>query len=829
MDDNNKIESAWKKIAAYLKEGISLIPVRDKADSKHAAKTPFFGWKQYQEVAITEAELFAQMSKWNTTATAFICGPVSGNLEICDIDVKNWTGIDIMLFTQIQQLMPELWKVLRIHKTPSGGYHIIYKIADHEPEGNLKLAWKEGAKEAAIETRGNGGYALTDSSLNYTVHKDEPIPTITWLDRCSLKAICESFNQKIKVEAIKPRKDQSDFYENNENPFEDFNGKDGGAILAEHGWKPIAENAKFIWYVRPGKTEGISASFNREKNIYFVFTSSTEFEPSVGYFPSMVLSKLQFNNDNKEVYRYLVEKGFGRVNKAKEFKYAERLAKDRQPIPNNFSPEAHEKYKEVVAKLEEAYPFGTFIKINPEDDKGKLEVSRDDLYYISSKLGFRLHDGYIVRIEDEYIVRKCTVREYYDEMKEYIKADEPEELTLLQNIYEKFIEKHGKFTISRLEIFDTELLIKDDKQNAFQFFRNGWLHITSSVIEFKDYSLLTQLVFKEKIRNRDYVETDESGLYGEYLENAVGFNEYTCSIIGFLVHDFKNSSTGFIPVLTEMCENPEEGGGSGKNVFCDLLKYATSFVNKNCSGLKYDEKFWQMWTGQRIVALSDLPENFDFGFIKEAATGSILHKRLFKDEVEIPVERTPKIVCQTNYSVENVDGGIRRRIRLLEFTDFYTKTGGIDEHHKKHFPEDWSTEDWNGFDCVIAMALKLYLKQGCKIISPTITATGWNKRFKQTYGPTIADIMIHYFDSWVAKGNVSKDEFNKDIADYYADNGVQKKYEVSSIKMNKALDEYCKHQGIKFVKEHQWAEMGSKIKGKLFGTRPIDEEKEMLF
>ena len=523
MDDNNKIESAWKKIAAYLKEGISLIPVRDKADSKHAAKTPFFGWKQYQEVAITEAELFAQMSKWNTTATAFICGPVSGNLEICDIDVKNWTGIDIMLFTQIQQLMPELWKVLRIHKTPSGGYHIIYKIADHEPEGNLKLAWKEGAKEAAIETRGNGGYALTDSSLNYTVHKDEPIPTITWLDRCSLKAICESFNQKIKVEAIKPRKEQSDFYENNENPFEDFNGKDGGAILAEHGWKPIGENAKFIWFTRPGKTEGISASFNREKNIYFVFTSSTEFEPSVGYFPSMVLSKLQFNNDNKEVYRYLVEKGFGRVNKAKEFKYAERLAKDRQPIPNNFSPEAHEKYKEVVAKLEEAYPFGTFIKINPEDDKGKLEVSRDDLYYISSKLGFRLHDGYIVRIEDEYIVRKCTVREYYDEMKEYIKADEPEELTLLQNIYEKFIEKHGKFTISRLEIFDTELLIKDDKQNAFQFFRNGWLHITSSVIEFKDYSLLTQLVFKEKIRNRDYVETDESGLYGEYLENAVGF------------------------------------------------------------------------------------------------------------------------------------------------------------------------------------------------------------------------------------------------------------------------------------------------------------------
>ena len=107
------------------------------------------------------------------------------------------------------------------------------------------------------------------------------------------------FNQKVKVEAIKPKKEQSDFYD--ENPFEDYNGKDGGAILSEYGWKVLSDNSKYIYYTRPGKTEGISASFNKETNIYFVFTSSSEFEPSVGYFPSMVLSKLQFNNDNKAV------------------------------------------------------------------------------------------------------------------------------------------------------------------------------------------------------------------------------------------------------------------------------------------------------------------------------------------------------------------------------------------------------------------------------------------------------------------------------------------------------------------------------------------------
>lgn len=815
MADDNKIGDAWKKIAAYLKEGISLIPVRDKADSKHPAKTPFYGWKQYQETAITEAELFAQMEKWNTTATAFIGGAVSGNLEIIDIDSKNWVGIDALLFLQIEQLMPELWKTLRIHKTPSGGYHIIYKIADHEPEGNLKLAFKEGAKEAAIETRGTGGYALTDSSLNYTVFKDEPIPTITWLDRCSLKSICESFNQKVKVEAIKPKKEQSDFYD--ENPFDDYNGKDGGAILAEYGWKPLQENSKFIWYTRPGKTEGISASFNREKNIYFIFTSSSEFEPSVGYFPSMVLSKLQFNNDNKEVYRYLVEKGFGNVNRNKELKFAENYAKKKMPLPNNFSEDAKAKYEEVTHKIEEAYPYGVFIKVNPEDDDGKLEVSREDLYRISGEMGFRFHDDNIVRVE-EHVVRKCTEREYYDEIKEYIKADDPDELIMLFNIWEKFIQKNGSFSMTRLPIFDTELLIKDDRQNAYQFFRNGFVHITSSVIEFKDYAELSMLVFKEKIHDRDWVETDKNGIYGDYLENCVGLNDYTKAIIGFLVHDFKNSSTGFIPVLTEQCENPEDGGGSGKNVFCSLLAYATTFVNKNCAGVKYDEKFFQIWTGQRIMALSDLPEHFDFGFIKEAATGSLLHKRLFKDEVEVPVEKTPKFVCQTNYSVENVDGGIKRRIRMLEFTDFYTLAGGIDEHHGKHFPEDWTTDDWNGFDNVIANSIQVYLQNNCKINKPTITEGGWIKRFKQTYGPTISDIMHVYFKGWVEKGAVSKDDFNKDLNEYYSDNGVQKKYEVSSMKMNKALAEYCSHHDIKFNKEYQWSENNIKVKGKLFGA-----------
>lgn len=801
MENTNnpgKFSESWKISAEYLKQGFNLIPVWDGSDKSKIAKTPCTKWKQYQDNEMSESMLFTIMTKKNTTATAFVTG--YNRLEVIDVDEKNWTGISVMLFAQLQELLPDVWKKLRIHKTPSEGYHLIYKISDNDPEGNRKLAYKEGGTESAIESRGKGGYALSNASLNYSIYKNNPIPTITWLERCSMFVIAESFNQKVKVEAIKPKKEQSDFYEANENPFDDFNAKDGGAILSEYGWKQIKENNQFIWYVRPGKSEGISASFNKQKNIYFIFSSSTEFEPSCGYFPSMVLSKLQFSNDNKEVYRYLVEKGFGRVNKAKEIKYAAGYAKKRQPLPNNFSADAKKVYEETTKKIEEAYPFGEFIKFNGDEEK--MEVSREDLYQVAEKMGFRTCMGRIVKIED-YIVRKCTERQFYDEIKAYIKDDDHDNHINLLNIWEKFIQKNGAFTQGRLPEFDTDLLIKDDRQNAYQFFANCYIHITSSNIQVHDYADFKSLVFEVKIRNRDFVETDNGGDYLTYLDNAVGYNDYTASIIGFLVHDFKDETTGFIPVLTEQCEDPTDGGGSGKNVFCNLLSHATTFISKNCASCKYDEKFFQVWTGQRIMALSDLPENFDFGFIKEATTGTLLHKRLFKDEMEVPVEQTPKILCQTNYSVEIKDGGIKRRVRILEFTDFYTLAGGIDNHHGKHFPNDWSKEDWLGFDNVIARSLQIYLRKDCKIPENTeMTESGWLKQFKQTHGPTATAIIQQHFNNWVNKKLVSTDEFNKDLTAYFEDNKIQKRYEVGSVKMNKALNEYCKHHGVKFVKDH---------------------------
>src|SRR6187399_1474709 len=220
-----QLQAIWQQIEAYLSDGISLIPVRDKDQvlpngGTLKAKTPCGNkaagttWQQYQNAIITKDELWHKMEQYNTTAVAMVGGAVSGNLKIIDIDVKYNPGIDAILFADIAKFYPHLYAQLRIHRTPSGGYHLLYRVTGGTVPGNLKLAGRPAtdAEIAALiasgvkrppnainflETRGEGGYALLPPSMGYTLHAGAQIPVITWEERCSLISLCQSYTQLI--------------------------------------------------------------------------------------------------------------------------------------------------------------------------------------------------------------------------------------------------------------------------------------------------------------------------------------------------------------------------------------------------------------------------------------------------------------------------------------------------------------------------------------------------------------------------------------------------------------------------------------------------------
>ena len=813
-------QQSYKECEYYLDNGVSIIPVRDKPQTYNGREYSIksaYPWKKWQSEIISKSELLYLMTeKYDTIGYGIVCGAVSGNLEVIDVDVKNWAGIDAMLFQDLKSFYPELFERLRITQTPSKGYHILYRIADHEPEGNLKFAWKEGAKEAAIESRGNGGYIAAASQMGYKVVKDNPIPVITWEERCAIIAICKGYNQQIKVATITHQSQQkSDYYD--QNPFDHFNGSPAAEnVLTDNGWKVKKSNNNFIWFTRPdAKTNGIDASFNRSKRCYYIFTSSTTFEPSKGYNPITALSLLQHGGDKKKTYAWLCDNGYGIIKEKKQRTLAQNAARKGYVLPANVSEETKQLAVSLSGELQELHPHGTYWDY---DEDGKMTINREKLLLVSNYLGFRYYKGNVVRIIG-YLIHKIEEREYQDVMKDYIREPDNEECLKILNAIEAFLESHGKYTMKRLPILTEDLILKDTEHVCYKFFTNGYLSIDRNNITFLEYDALEMLIWAEKLQSRNY-NKGEGGKYVEFLNLAIGEEHipHTQRILGFLCHEYKDETTGYIIVLTEQCRNPKDGGGSGKNVFCSLLKHTTTYTSKPGAQTKFDEKFFQSWNGQRIFCISDVPKNFDFSFLKEPSTGSFIWKKLFKDEVEVSNEEAPKFIVQTNFSYEVTDGGLRRRIMPIEFTNFFTNCGGLDVHFGCHFPKGWTKDDWAGFDNFIAASIQKWLQSGKKLTAPTLTEGGWLKQFEQTYGSIIFNFIEQNFNHWCERVEISNDTFKSYLEAYYAENNTPKQYQPSTQRINAAIRDYANKKKVDYKHDMQKRENGVVVKFRLFSV-----------
>ena len=92
-------------IENYIEQGINIIAVNEQ-------KQAIFPWKIYQTKEITIEEVERQMADHKAKGIAVICGAVSGNLEVIDVDTKYQT---YDLWEQIEAKIPkELYSKLHL-------------------------------------------------------------------------------------------------------------------------------------------------------------------------------------------------------------------------------------------------------------------------------------------------------------------------------------------------------------------------------------------------------------------------------------------------------------------------------------------------------------------------------------------------------------------------------------------------------------------------------------------------------------------------------------------------------------------------------------------
>lgn len=287
--------------------GLQIIPVNDK-------KIPLVkNWQNSTE----------KHDLSNCKGIGLVCGAISGNVEVIDIDLKyDITG---KLYDNFRKLINDTDKtvlpLMVVQKTISGGYHFIYRCS--EIEGNKKLANRyttQSEKEidknekikVLIETRGTGGYIVLSPTNGYSMvyGQLDKINEITPEQRRVIIDCATTFNEVFDEPVIK--NEIKNNFDNEPNPFKEYDETgDIVSVLTDNGWTIVKEIGDKIRLLRPGGKGNWSADWHKELRKFYVFTSSTDFNINTAYNASTVLCTVKFNGNFSDCAKWLKQNGYG--------------------------------------------------------------------------------------------------------------------------------------------------------------------------------------------------------------------------------------------------------------------------------------------------------------------------------------------------------------------------------------------------------------------------------------------------------------------------------------------------------------------------------------
>lgn len=712
-------------------------------------------WKEYQTRLITKDELIAQRMHPKAYGEAVICGKVSGNLEVIDVDAKNdiTGGIKDALLNAILDQSPELHDKLYIVQTQNNGLHICYLC--ERIEGNQKLASRHATTQeqadnphikqvVLIETRGEGGYVVAPPTDGYFVIRGEVVPTITPDERELLHSICRSFNEVIE-EAPRPRGTVA-AKEYGLSPFEDFNQRgDAIAVLQRNGWTVVRETNERVILRRPGKTEGTSGDYLKDKRWFSVFTTSTQFEPQKAYNPSAVFCLLECGGDWKRAAAMLHEQHYGEQKQYFPSKLVNELFHKMQDgMTDNEAvsmlvkkhDKTIEEANEIIETLKKQWgdKICTFWDVKDVKNDPVITINLYKLkQFLSETGGFYLYfydnntNLYkIIQIKDGLVKESSTER-----IKKFI-------VTYINSLPQRFdygctpqilMEKilqgcnlyfsNGFFEF--LESIKPDFL-RSTKDVQYFPFKNGIVQITNEEdIKLTSYGEVGKVVWEKQVIDFNVsvdteIEVDRDVVFGKFLHLISGDYtrfQYCLKLIGYLLHSYKDPARPYAVILAEETENDTDGGGTGKGLFIKGLSQLARTVKLDGKTFKIDANFalQRVNLDTQIIAVEDCEKNLDFEkFNSQITEGTTIDKKN-KDQLFIDYKDAPKFMFSTNYMLNIKGNHGKRRTRVFEFSPYFgTHRTPLDEFKHLLFDE-WDADEWNRFYNFMFICVAGYLKE----------------------------------------------------------------------------------------------------------------------
>jgi hypothetical protein len=781
-------------------------------------KRAIMAWKQYQTRFATDEELESQFAHPKAKGVAVICGAVSNNLEVIDIDLKN--DVTGTLYQRLTNEIGSLISKLYIVKTKSGGYHFYYRC--ETIEGNIKLASRPATESeikdnphvkqvVLIETRGEGGYVIAPPTDGYERQNDFNIPVLTIDERDHLLSVCRSFNEIIEtVQTV--REYQSGY---SKTPWQDFNERgDIVPLLVKHGWQVVNETSERVVFKRPGQTESKSSGdYHKDLKLFKVFTTSSQFEPGKGYNNYAVYAMLEHKNDFSKAAKELIKDGYGEQGGFIEKKISvvvNRLIsaghnKDR--IIDVLTTEHNKPKREAEILLDEitgerGETIQAFWEVNETKSGKTITLQRHKLCEFLFNSGFHLFfydkksnifrlvyqkDGFVQEATTEMI--KKFVKNYIQSLPAKFDNITPNEL--LEIVMKGSDAYFGNGFLEFMDARNIDLL-KDDATTAYFPFKNGIVKVDANGSKLLSYGDVRHVVWQSQVIDFDIdVDFDFAEDLCEFWKfmlmvsgNEQANVEYLMGLMGYLLHQYKDPSRPFAVILAEETEDEKKGGGTGKGILVKALSYMSNIERVDGKNFKLDKNFAFQRVGldTKIIAIEDVRRNVDFEGFYSIITEGVTVEKKNKDELFIPYKDSPKILFTTNYTIPSTGDHAKRRQKVFEFSNaFSSKYTPIDHFGHKLF-DDWDKDEWNRFYNLMFIAVAYYLHYGVKDIANGEKLK--RKHIRLNFGEEFLDWWDNHVKENIGKWQPFKSLYNE----FKIANDLESK-DYSSKRFRKAIDE----------------------------------------
>lgn len=356
------------------------------------------------------------------------------------------------------------------------------------------------------------------------------------------------------------------------------------------------------------------------------------------------------------------------------------------------------------------YDFNGEPKIKPFKLKTFLESKSFAKYYPddgSNAFIFITKDDNFLDIVSEYQIKDFVLKDLQDRYE--------------IDIFDIAAEKTKIFTYQYLSILDTANVevVKDGKDYAMLYYQNKAVRVEKDKITELSYNDLEGYVWRNNIITRDYKNVDhhesEFRSFVWYIsgQNQDRYNSFK-SIIGYLLHSYKNSANNKAIILNDEKISDNPNGGSGKGLLTAAIGKMKNLSVIDGKTFDFTKSFpyQTVSTDSQVLAFDDAKKNFKFEQLFSLITEGITLEYKGKDAIKLSVEKSPKILISTNYTIESNGGSFERRMFEIELSNFFSAHYTPMDQFGRMMFDEWDSDEWARFDKYMINCLQYYLENG---------------------------------------------------------------------------------------------------------------------